>query len=1017
MEVMVVDSSGLIKGSNKKGILLISTLFFIIVLIMMSVALFALTRANYADMRSFYSENEAITNAESAINIASFIIASNSVLLTINSSEESNPTYEESNPTDSVNLGTLINNDNTNIIKRINANNYRIVIVNLRDGTIRSNDNTNINIDINNNPSQDMAAMIISPRNKSISDSGAILFFGNSTSTTNTYNTQSANAVAVSFENNQINFYFNNNGNNYPAGLSNSYPLYTSVNNVNNNSDITNINGYRNANKYTLLLMAMGYSRVPNTNRYVVRYVDQKLANGGLLSASLYTGGLASFTTTGTLNIVADYVKNNRLIANNFEVNLVDNRDNPKTKFSLTSENDSSVVGKLVATSGDNNTGKYKVGDVEYNLRQLTENPDILDTVKDKTKGTVEQKIISFNFDNTYNNFRNAVNTASQNAKTLNAGWYIFKDSSTIYYYSPDKKISDIVDGNGNLKNPPDKKYVGLLKDSSGQRIASISNYSIDFDPDINVKFSSVEGKPAFVFITSFKSVNRVPKFGAYDVNINLNGNILQSQDLGFVVDGTFKGEGVVAVTGDGNDIGSIDGGFKSFKYFESSFSEPYDYLDVQRMTNMTNPLKKGTLVARFDYLKSSSNKVAILVDNDMYINPTFQEIDTSFMDYLLMESLKQWADSSYVRSVSSSSVSSSSVSSSSVSSSSVSSSSVSSSVVDKRDIFQVMTGFADSKFKINNQHQDIKLWDILFYSNNNNSTNTFNLKDGDFKDYKLEFTKSYKEFLFGDFNSNSSLMGSYDSSTGILTISYNGKNVNIEVSSETSGVYTFSYGGKQVTLNENVVPDSIKNLITSTSTPTKVIFGDFAALWYSILKESFVPSPSPSNTSTYNDLLSYYIKNNLEGSFNEYKTFLSNNGLKNNPGKNALNGNIDKNYFAWIDMRQEGLTIGEEAAEKLRVSKDYSFLDKKTKEIGISSNITNVKLEGMIMVKGKLIANTGVGNLTFRGLTLVKNNMNVKSNNTTFFFDLDNIDVNLLAGSVINLVPILYKQESVISK
>jgi hypothetical protein len=51
--------------------------------------------------------------------------------------------------------------------------------------------------------------------------------------------------------------------------------------------------------------------------------------------------------------------------------------------------------------------------------------------------------------------------------------------------------------------------------------------------------------------------------------------------------------------------------------------------------------LTKGTLVTRFDYLKSSSNKVAILVDNDMYINPTFQELNTSFMDYLLMESLK----------------------------------------------------------------------------------------------------------------------------------------------------------------------------------------------------------------------------------------------------------------------------------------------------------------------------------------------------------------------------------------
>jgi hypothetical protein len=171
-----VDRSGLIKGSNKKGILLISTLFFIIVLIMMSVALFALTRANYADMRSFYSENEAITNAESAINIVSFIIASNPVLLTIDANNN-------------VNLSNLMNNDNTNIIKRINTNNYKIAIVRLLDRFVISNDSYDMssNFVIRNYTNKRMAAIIISPRNKSISDSGAILFFGNSTDDNNTY--------------------------------------------------------------------------------------------------------------------------------------------------------------------------------------------------------------------------------------------------------------------------------------------------------------------------------------------------------------------------------------------------------------------------------------------------------------------------------------------------------------------------------------------------------------------------------------------------------------------------------------------------------------------------------------------------------------------------------------------------------------------------------------------------------------------------------------------------------------
>lgn len=962
---------------------------------MMSVALFALTRANYADMRSFYSENEAITNAESAINIASFIIASNPVLFTIESRYD-------------VNLLNLMDT-NTTIINRINSNNYRIAIVALNNRNVVSNDNTvnNSNFVINNRTSRIMAAMIISPRNKSISESGAILFFGNSTNNNNTYNRDSANAVGISFGDNTINFYFNTNRNNtnFPSGA--TYPLYTSVNNVNNNADITGINGYRNANKYTLLLMAMGYSRVPNTNRYVVRYVDQKLANGGLLSASLYTGGNASFTTTETLNIIADQVKNNRLIANNFTVNLVDNNSNPKTIFSLTSEDTSGVVGKLVATTNNKTTGNYTVGSTTYLLEDLLENRDnSLDTVKVNTNGTVENKTINFNFDNTYNNFKNAVNSASRSPKELKAGWYIFKDDQTIYYYPPDKRITDIIDANGNLKDPgASNKYVGQLKDSSNMVIATISDYSINFDSNINVKFVSASGKPAFVFITSFKQGNlsqlQPSKFGAYDVNINLNGNILQAQNMGFVVDGTFKGEGTVAVTGDGSLIGSTPGTqFYSFKYFDSSFSNPYNYTDI---TIGTNPLTKGTLVTRFDYLKSSSNQVAILVDNNMYINPTFQELNTSFMDYLLMESLKSWAASSYVNR------------------------DFTSQPGDKLDIFQVMTGFANNNFKINNQDKingkDIKLWDVLFYNNNNN--NTFNLKGGDFKDYKLFFNKSYKDFVLDSTNSgfDPNLTGSYNNSNGTLTISYEGYNVNINVSPDNRGImYTFSYGGKQVKLAATLLPRSIKDVISSNS--GSVDFKDFAALWYSVLKEN----PSIVMNYVSNDYfpLAKAIKDNLQGSFNEYKTFLGSKGLTNNPGKDVFDGRgdintnkINKNYFAWIDMKPGGLTIGNDAAVKLGVQRgqDYSFLNKTVSSITVSSNITNAKFEGMIMVKGKLEANTGAGNLTFRGLTLVKSDMNVKSNNTTFQFDLDSIDVNLLAGSVINLVPVLYRQESVISK
>jgi hypothetical protein len=466
---MLMDRSGLIKGSNKKGILLISTLFFIIVLIMMSVALFALTRANYADMRSFYSENEAITNAESAINIVSFIIASNPVLLTINSND--------------VNLGTLINNDSTNIIKRINSNNYKIAIVNLNNGDVVSNDN-NVgasNFVINGNPSK-MAAIIISPRNKSISDSGAILFFGNSTSNTNTYKNDSANAVGISFNNNKINFYFTSDGK-WPSGA--TYPLYTSVNNVNNNVDITGINGYRNANGYRLLLMAMGYSKVPNTNKYVVRYVDQKLANGGLLSASAYSNGTMIIDATNNVFSIADQVQYNKLIAKNFTLTLKDT--NKQTLFKLTNGQDSNRNGYLVAKqdSGNNfyfDRTSYK--SVKDLLERVNQNGQTI--VQDSIKAEVSVNDKNVDTSKLRDSLANLVSSKFNDSSTyvtLPAGYYIFVDSKKIVYFPPKMSINEVQNvldtGLSGLSNGINY-YDGTKINPNNSPFKNISDISVD---------------------------------------------------------------------------------------------------------------------------------------------------------------------------------------------------------------------------------------------------------------------------------------------------------------------------------------------------------------------------------------------------------------------------------------------------------------------------------------------------------------------------------------------------------
>ncbi|MEN3014871.1 MAG: hypothetical protein ABDH21_02265, partial [bacterium] len=58
----------------KKGVLLLSTLFFIVVLIMMSIALFGLTKTNFKTNHEYIVEQNMVNNAESAMQVVAFII-------------------------------------------------------------------------------------------------------------------------------------------------------------------------------------------------------------------------------------------------------------------------------------------------------------------------------------------------------------------------------------------------------------------------------------------------------------------------------------------------------------------------------------------------------------------------------------------------------------------------------------------------------------------------------------------------------------------------------------------------------------------------------------------------------------------------------------------------------------------------------------------------------------------------------------------------------------------------------
>jgi hypothetical protein len=1089
-----VDRSGLIKGSNKKGILLISTLFFIIVLIMMSVALFALTRANYADMRSFYSENEAITNAESAINIASFIIASNPVLLTINSN--------------SVNLGTLLNTDNTNIINRINTNNYRIAIVRLSDGSFRSNDSSvsSSNFVINSNTSKIMAAMIISPRNKSISDSGAILFFGNSTSNTNTYNSNSANAVGIYFNDNQINFYFNSNNTNLPSGA--TYPLYTSVNNVNNNFDITGINGYRNANKYTLLLMAMGYSKVPNTNRYVVRYVDQKLANGGLLSASAYSNGTMTIDATNNVFSIADQVQYNKLIAKNFSLTLRDTRTNPnkQTLFILTNGQDSNRNGYLVAKQDSGNN--FNFNGTSYNRISDLLSQGRESDVKNSIKADVSVKDKNVDTSKLRDSLANLVKSKFNDPSTyvkLPAGYYIFVDSNKIVYFPPNMSIDEIqrvlesiLSSKGGGKGGGKDILADGINYYDGTRInnnnspfknisdISVAEYQLIINKNVKI-INTTSGTTLdnLFFVSSFGKVNNNDTnnyFGNKNIQIvlgdkdNNQSAIVYGQDVAVTIDGVVKGQGTFAILN--SNPSSPSTVFNSFAVNYTNNSNafyPYRYDTTNnRWVGYNNTsistlqnFQAGSMVVRFDQVKSSQDNLALLVDNNLYVNPIdFNIQDLDWFDHIFANTLQNWATSNIKIRKNNGNITDN----------------------ETKAAFQYL--FDQHKWDFNKMWQRVEDFDIknnytasigsllssvilnknqnsyYRYQGDNLDINTISFStngwDGSGSGDPLDTYKYHVLRIPVTVNNTTytiQLTGTKDNNnkTDLKLEVFNG-----DIGTDTSPANSLIYTSDLFDVDRNAALGLLDSLAGTVISPNPTTFSSNLELldrldrksdggYITIGKLAWVMSAftkgDPNiikdvtqgvnnfNSNKLKDTSKDFANSRLEGLYQSYLNYLTQSNA-NNRLDISNNPNPNPNYFPFLYYNNNSPFLNNNNNNNGFVGSNFSNIQGAINNLAQNGSnsvlIVNgyserdVKLQGMVFVGNQLKARTGANNnLLFQG-NLIAGNTNITNSgnvnimgvkNTTFQFDLNSIDLNLLNGAFIRLVPILYKQESVISK
>ncbi len=835
-----------------------------------------------------------------------------------------------------------------------------------------------------------------------------------------------------------------------------TYPLYTSVNNATNNADISNINGYRNANKYTVLLMAMGYSKVPNTNRYVVRYVDQKLANGGFISASAYANGTMTIKANNIFSI-ADNAINNKLIAKNFDMTLRDQDNNPtkQTIFKLTSGDPNSTSnGSLIVKQNTGNnlffqgtyynrvsgTNDSLLGNDRESLVESAIKADV--SVKDKNPDTSKIR------DSLANLVKSKFNDPN-NYITLPAGYYIFVDKDKIVYFPSDYNITQVQQildtvNLGNLSS-------GINKYSLNQKGNPVfTNLSIN---DINInKYEIQINKNVklggnFLFVSSYGKVDRSSSnyFGNKDVKIILGGSqgnnssnnnsvIFYAQDAFVTIDGVVKGEGTLAVLNTSPNAPSTVNNAFAVNYADENSNlnafYPYRWNGTNWVNNNNQSVSivdnnAGNLVVRFDQVKSSDDKLALLVDNNLYINPlSYNTQDLNWFDQIFAYALTNWANNN--------------------------------------NNISVMKGNStvSNPSEYNSAIQylfDQKKWDFdKMWKNGGN----FNIQGN----YKAQIGS-----ILGNHPLTSSFISRYqgnginpDSPTGspwggdpsnnfnshLLEIrnikGYTIKLYEVTNTSDTSKsdvTFTVSENdgisySSTLTMNRNsalALLDSIDG--TADNGSENLTMAKLAWITTAFIKnDSKVIEEVIGNSSNWDNATGIdkvynnskdFVKDRLEGLYNSYLNVLNKEELNNDLPISIdpypyLNRN--PNYFPFLHKR----FVGDKASNYGGALNDLSGRGRQSLLVSNGYSERDVKLQGMVFVGNSLKAKTGsYNNLLFRGNLIVGNTkisnsgaVSIKGvKDTTFWFDLNSIDVNLLAGSVINLVPVLYRQESVISK
>lgn len=158
-----------------------------------------------------------------------------------------------------------------------------------------------------------------------------------------------ANTILVNFVGNTL--VFTNDG----IG----FPLYSSYNRS-FDDNIVFVNGYRRLEPFSLSVLAVGYARVPNTQRYVITYINQKFANNGIAQGFTLFSERSTHIDTEKFEVgtYSNQTQSNILYSKNFKIKLRDPNNNG-TKFYTVSQDSNGVFESNYSISSIQQSGNY----------------------------------------------------------------------------------------------------------------------------------------------------------------------------------------------------------------------------------------------------------------------------------------------------------------------------------------------------------------------------------------------------------------------------------------------------------------------------------------------------------------------------------------------------------------------------------------------------------------------------------------------------------------------------------